>query len=260
MGCGLAGAAQGPRLQRSRSRRGWRRAAISTPSTQPFTRLVTRSSDGGSPRRGALPGRRGCRAQPHDRRLVVAAARGRAGVIHVASPHRPRPSRGLKWHRRRGEVERVIERRLPVTPIPRTLLDLAGVVDFKLLRRALAEAHHRKLLDLAAVRRECGHGRRGSNALRRAVAIHLPELAQAENDFEAEFLFAGRGRRAADPRGRTPTSRASRSMRYGATPSSSSSSTGTRPTPTRSPTRRIAAASSILRRAAYGSSATRGDR
>ena len=80
-------------------------------------------------------------------------------------------------------------RRLPVTPIPRTLLDLAGVVDFKLLRRALAEAHHRKLLDLAAVRRECGHGKRGSNALRRALAIHLPELAQAENDFEAEFLF-----------------------------------------------------------------------
>ena len=80
-------------------------------------------------------------------------------------------------------------RRLPVTPIPRTLLDLAGVVDFKLLRRALAEAHHRKLLDLAAVRRECGHGKRGSNALRRALAIHLPELADAENDFEAEFLF-----------------------------------------------------------------------
>ena len=110
-------------------------------------------------------------------------------VIHITSPHRPRPSRGLKWHRRRGEVERSFERRLPVTPIPRTLLDLAAVVDFKLLRRALAEAHHRKLLDLAAVRRECGHGRRGSNALRRAVAIHLPELARAENDFEVEFLL-----------------------------------------------------------------------
>ena len=109
-------------------------------------------------------------------------------VIHVVTQHRPAPTKGVKYHRTRA-FDRVTERRLPVTPIPRTLLDLAAVVDFKLLRRALAEAHHRKVLDLAAVRRECGRGRRGSNALRRAVAIHLPELARAENDFEVEFLL-----------------------------------------------------------------------
>ena len=76
-----------------------------------------------------------------------------------------------------------------MTPVPRTLLDLAATVDFPLLRRALAEADHRNLLDPAAVQAECGHGRRGSRALRHALTIHLPELARARNDFEIEFLL-----------------------------------------------------------------------
>ena len=110
-------------------------------------------------------------------------------VIHVTSPHRPRPSQGLKWHRRRGDVQCFFLRRLPVTPVARTLLDLAAIVDFRTLRKALAEADHRKLLAPAAIEAELGRGRRGSTALCRALAIHLPELAGAENDFEAEFLF-----------------------------------------------------------------------
>ncbi len=116
----------------------------------------------------------------------------RPRVVHVATPHRPVAGQGIRYHRPRT-VERVFERRLPITPVARTLLDLAAVVDLRLLRRALAEADHRKLLDPGAVERECGRGRPGSTALRRAVALHLPELARARNDFEREFLLLVEG-------------------------------------------------------------------
>jgi hypothetical protein len=117
-------------------------------------------------------------------RLIDAAP----SIVHLASPHRPASVPGIRCHRR-PEVARVFLRRLPVTPVARTLLDLAAVVDFRLLRKALAEADHRKLLDAAAIEAELGRGKRGSTALGRALAIHLPELARAANDFEAEFLL-----------------------------------------------------------------------
>jgi Protein of unknown function (DUF559)/Transcriptional regulator, AbiEi antitoxin len=112
----------------------------------------------------------------------------RPTTIHIATPHRRAPARYLRLHRRR-RVDRVFERRLPVTPVPRTLLDLAATVDFRTLRRALAEADHRKLLDPAAVHAELGHGRPGSKALREALALHLPELANANGELEVAFLF-----------------------------------------------------------------------
>jgi Protein of unknown function (DUF559)/Transcriptional regulator, AbiEi antitoxin len=112
----------------------------------------------------------------------------RPSVIHVATPHRPAPARGLRVHRPR-EVERVIERRLAVTPVARTLLDLAAIVDFATLRGALAEADHRKLLDPGTVLAGARRGRPGARALRLALARHLPELANTGNEFEAKFLL-----------------------------------------------------------------------
>jgi hypothetical protein len=109
-------------------------------------------------------------------------------VIHLATPHRPAPARGLRLHRRPA-VSRVFERRLPVTPVPRTLLDLAAITDERTLRLALAQADHRKVLDPDAVRAELGHGRRGAKALRSALARHLPELARADSELEIEFLL-----------------------------------------------------------------------
>jgi predicted transcriptional regulator of viral defense system len=109
-------------------------------------------------------------------------------VIHVATTHRPVSAKGVRYHRRETVI-RTTERRLPVTPVPRTLLDLAATVESKTLRRALAEADHRNLLDAAAARRECGRGRRGSRALRHALFIHLPQLARTDSDLEVEFLL-----------------------------------------------------------------------
>lgn len=109
-------------------------------------------------------------------------------VIHVVTAHRPAPADGIRIHRPR-RVERVVERRLAVTPVDRTLIDLAAIVDFRTLRKALAQADHRKLLDAERVARRLRRGQPGARALRRALAIHLPELADAGNDFEAEFLL-----------------------------------------------------------------------
>ena len=89
-------------------------------------------------------------------------------------------------HSARPEVTR--HRGLPVTPVPRTLLDLAATVSYPQLRRALAEADYRGLLDPAKVERALGRGRHGSTALRRALEEHLPELAVTLSVLEERFL------------------------------------------------------------------------
>jgi very-short-patch-repair endonuclease len=109
-------------------------------------------------------------------------------TIHIATPHRPTGARGLRLHRR-PQVDRVLERRLPVTPVSRTLLDLSAIVDQRTLRLAMAQADHRNLLDADAVHAELGPGRRGARALRRALARHLPELAATDSELEVAFLL-----------------------------------------------------------------------
>ena len=61
--------------------------------------------------------------------------------------------------------------RLRVTSVSRTLVDLAGTVSFGDLRRALAEADHRRLLDPAEVGAILGRGHQGAGALREALRL-----------------------------------------------------------------------------------------
>jgi hypothetical protein len=75
-----------------------------------------------------------------------------------------------------------------VTTVPQTLLDLAPSLTHRQLRRALAEADYRRLLDVDAVRAQLGRGRPGSAALRRALDEHLPLLAKTATEIEALFL------------------------------------------------------------------------
>nr|MBA2256880.1 DUF559 domain-containing protein [Thermoleophilaceae bacterium] len=56
------------------------------------------------------------------------------------------------------------------------------------LRRALAEADYRRLVDLDAVAALTGRGVPGSAALRAAVARHRPELALTRSVLEQRFL------------------------------------------------------------------------
>ena len=82
-------------------------------------------------------------------------------VIEVATAHRRRSVPGVKVSFRPG-VERVKHRGLPVTPLPRALLDLARLVPRRTLRRALSEADYLGLLNPEAVVAMCGPGRAGS--------------------------------------------------------------------------------------------------
>ena len=108
-------------------------------------------------------------------------------VIHLSAPVARARTTGLHVHTPRV-LSRTVHRRLPVTPIRRTLLDLASMVDFGTLRRAVAEADHRGLLDPRQAYSALGRGRSGSSALRQALELHLPELAAADSVLEERFL------------------------------------------------------------------------
>ena len=78
-------------------------------------------------------------------------------------------------------------REIPATAVPRTLVDLAGVVDPYLLQRALAQAEVHGLVtrdDLADVLAR-SNGRRGATALRRAVGV---ERALTRSALERRML------------------------------------------------------------------------
>lgn len=108
-------------------------------------------------------------------------------VIHLATPHRRQRRAGTRLHLPR-RVERLEHRGLPVTPVDRTLLDLATVLRGVTLRRALAEADHRGLLKPAMLIARCRRGQPGSAALRAALHRHLPELAETLSVLEDRFL------------------------------------------------------------------------
>jgi hypothetical protein len=85
-------------------------------------------------------------------------------------------------------VEAVRHKRLSITTAAQTLLDLAATLPRRDLRRALAEADYRRLVDLDEVEAIGGCGRRGSAALRSALVSHRPELARTLSVLEERFL------------------------------------------------------------------------
>jgi hypothetical protein len=85
-------------------------------------------------------------------------------------------------------VEHVERGSWPVTPVPRTLLDIAAMLRPRQLRRILAEADFRRLLNPAELRSALSKGRRGSAALRAALERHLPQLAETLSVLEERFL------------------------------------------------------------------------
>jgi hypothetical protein len=108
-------------------------------------------------------------------------------IIHLSAPGQRSSVADLVIHHPR-ELERVQHRGLPVTPVARTLVDIASLVPFSRLRRALAQAEFLRLADLDAVERVTRRGRTGSRALGRALALHRPELARTLSELEERFL------------------------------------------------------------------------
>jgi very-short-patch-repair endonuclease len=77
---------------------------------------------------------------------------------------------------------------MPVTPVARTLRDIAFLLPARGTRRALSEADYKRLLDLAAAQRALGRGRPGAAALRRELERFDPSLGQTRSPLEDEFL------------------------------------------------------------------------
>lgn len=121
----------------------------------------------------------------HHRELIKYAPQ----AIHVSTPRsKMRSLPGVvKVHAERACV-RGVHRGIPTTTTPQTLLDLAATADRKVLARALATLDYRKELDVEAIERACGKGRRGSKALRAALETHQPQIAYANGELEAQFF------------------------------------------------------------------------
>ena len=107
--------------------------------------------------------------------------------IHVSVPGRLPSLPEVRAHHPR-ELTPVRHHRFPVTSVTRTLLDLATMLTARQLRRALAEADFRGLLEPAELRAALGRGRPGSRLLQTALASHLPELAETLSALEERFL------------------------------------------------------------------------
>jgi hypothetical protein len=108
-------------------------------------------------------------------------------VIEVSSSRRVNSIPEIRVYGRR-RVERWLHRGVPVTSIAQTTLDLAAVAEFKLTRKALGRLDFRRQLDVAALEEVCGHGKPGSKALGRALAIHQPQLARTNGPLEYDFF------------------------------------------------------------------------
>jgi hypothetical protein len=111
----------------------------------------------------------------------------RPRAIHVSTPRRCRSQPGVVVHAERA-LERVWHRGFPITTTPQILLDLAATEPLRRLRKALADADYRNLLNLGAVERVLGRGRPGSARLREALAEHQPRLARTRSGLEVDFL------------------------------------------------------------------------
>jgi hypothetical protein len=127
----------------------------------------------------------------NDAAALWGLVRPAGGIIHVSVPRgRARARSGIRFHHPRdlGKTDREIREGIPVTGLPRTLLDLAAV-DPSRLGRALEEADRRNLLQLQPLRAllSRSRGRPGAAVLRRGLErLTFPEATRSE--LETRFL------------------------------------------------------------------------
>jgi len=117
--------------------------------------------------------------------------RHRPETIHVTAPTPRRRRRGFVVHAAElaaGDIKAV--EGIRATSIPRTLLDLAGMLHPDQLDRALRRAEELRLFDLGPIEElldRCGR-HPGAGRLRRALAIYREEPAFTRSGLERLFL------------------------------------------------------------------------
>ncbi|HET9198763.1 MAG TPA: hypothetical protein VFN92_10980 [Solirubrobacterales bacterium] len=89
---------------------------------------------------------------------------------------RRRPPLRLHEARSLASEDRALREGIPVTALPRTLLDLAATVRFDWLERTVERSEELRLFDLRAVEDLLGRtvGHHGHKRLRRAIALYEP--------------------------------------------------------------------------------------
>jgi very-short-patch-repair endonuclease len=111
--------------------------------------------------------------------------------FHVTGPVARRPRLPVRIHRARRlvDADRGMVEGVPVTAVPRTLLDLAAAVKFEQLQKLVERAEDRELFDLWAVEdllaRTVGH--HGHARLRKAIALYKPS-SFTRSSLEKRFL------------------------------------------------------------------------
>jgi very-short-patch-repair endonuclease len=116
--------------------------------------------------------------------------------IDVTTPRGQDPRRGIRFHRSKLPAdETTVKNGIPVTTVPRTLFDLAALLDHRRLERALNEAEVLQLWDELSLhdllRR---HPRRhGNRAVRALLQARRAGPTRTKSDLEVLFLtFADR--------------------------------------------------------------------
>ncbi len=117
---------------------------------------------------------------------------GAGPAIDVTVPRRARRRPGMRVHQARALDPRdtTSVQGIPVTSIPRTLLDLAGILPPTQLQRAYGKAERLRVLDVRAIEQllDRSNGRRAVATLRDLVAYDPSHAAEASSELELRFL------------------------------------------------------------------------
>lgn len=109
-------------------------------------------------------------------------------LVHVSNSNQRKSIGYVVTHRPR--VLDVAEHDgLTLTTPTRTLIDIAPGCPATVLRKVLARADFRGLLDPDSLKSAMGKGVKGSAALRDAIETHMPELARTLSPLEDKLLF-----------------------------------------------------------------------
>lgn len=116
-----------------------------------------------------------------------------AKPLAVTGPQSRKPRGSIQLHRSQAlcPADRGLAEGIPVTAVPRTLLDQAAVLRADLLQRRLERAEELKLFDLGPVEEllDRTRGHHGWGRLRRAIALYRPPPF-TRSGFERRFLEA----------------------------------------------------------------------
>lgn len=116
---------------------------------------------------------------------------GARSAAEVTRPGKCRPRVGFVVHRSHvPEDERTIVDGIPVTTVPRTILDLAAVVGKRQVERAFNEAEVQRLTDPLSIPDLLDRypGRRGTAVLREMLGDEARISGVTRNDFEERFV------------------------------------------------------------------------